>query len=345
MPVEVAEARSQTVRDEFRSLGTIESDEIVQVVSELNATVSRILFAEGQPVARGQLLVQMDDREIRAEADRAAAQREQAESNARRATKLAEQNAISSLEVDDARTALKVAQANEAVAKARLAKTRVMAPFSGLIGRRRVSPGAYLRAGDVISELARVDEMKVAFSVPERYLGDLQRGVRVNVSTPAFRNHVFEGRVSVVDPIVDSQSRTIQLVARIPNPGRRLRPGMSANVSVTFAERAKALVVPDEAVFAEGNMNFVYVVKPDSTVVRTAIELGSRDSMQVEVLRGLEPGAVVVRAGHQKLFDGAKVMPVPDQDAATSPTAGAGTTSGAKAGPTSATKSRAGSPQ
>ena len=155
--------------------------------------------------------------------------------------------------------------------------------------------------------------MKVTFTAPERYLSQLKAGSRVEISTPALPGRTFQGSISVVDPIVDADSRTIRVVARIPNSERVLRPGMSANVVVTFSERPNSLMIPDEAVFAEGNQSFVFVVKPDSTVARAAIELGSRDSSRVEVLRGLEPGTTIVRTGHQKLFDGAHVMPIPEQ--------------------------------
>lgn len=310
MPVEVAEVHPQVVRDEFRALGGIESDEIIQVVSELNATVVSLPFVEGQAVAQGALIAQLDDREIRAEAVRAAANHAQAKSNFARAQKLAEQNAISTQELDDQSTALKVAEAEDELAQARLDKTRIRAAFDGLLGRRRVSKGAYLKSGDLITELARVDEMRVSFAAPERFVAKIKPGVEVDVATPAFPAQTFTGKVSVVDPIVDAQTRTVQIVARIANPGRRLRPGMSANVSVTFAERAKALVVPDEAIFAEGNQNYVYKVKPDSSVTRVAVLLGSRDSMHVEILSGLERGDRVVQAGHQKLFEGARVIPV-----------------------------------
>jgi membrane fusion protein (multidrug efflux system) len=115
----------------------------------------------------------------------------------------------------------------------------------------------------------------------------------------------------MVDPIVDAQTRTIQLTAQVPNPDRRLKPGMSANVAVTLAERPDALVVPDEAVFAEGAQSFVYIVNPDSTVGRAAVSLGLRDSSRVEVTQGLTAGQRVVTAGHQKIFPGAHVVPIP----------------------------------
>ena len=114
----------------------------------------------------------------------------------------------------------------------------------------------------------------------------------------------------------------MQILAQVANPRQLLRPGMSGNVAVTLQEHPEALVVPDEAVFAEGSQSFVFVVNPDSSVLRTAITLGIRDSSRVEILNGLQAGARVVRTGHQKLFPGAKVMPISDQ--ATAMTAGAG---------------------
>jgi len=309
-PVEVAEVRPRTVRDQIRALGSIESDANLEIVSELGATVVRLPFDEGQPVEQGALLAQLDDREFRAEAERADAQAEKARADHARAQKLLEEHAIPQQGLDDARTAMKVADANAALARARFDKTRIRAPFAGLVGVRRVSPGAYLKTGDVITELTRVDEMKVTFAAPERYASLLRSGVGVEVTTPAWPGERFAGRVSAVNPVVDARSRTLQIVARIPNPAGRLRSGMSANVAVTLAERGRALVVPDEAVFAEGNQSFVFLVKPDSTVTRVAVELGTRDSSAVEVVRGLEPGARVVTAGHQKLFEGARVMPV-----------------------------------
>jgi len=310
-PVEVAEVQPRTVRDQFRAVGNIESNANIEIVSELNARVLALPFVEGQPVDSGALLARLDDREIRAEAERTQAQQDQAQANDNRSKKLAEDNLLSAQELEDAHTALRVAEAVAALARARYEKTRIRAPFPGIVGVRRVSAGAYLREGQVITDLTRVDEMKVNFAAPERFAKVLRPGVAVELETPAYPGERFAGRLSVVDPVVDSDTRTLRLVARIPNPGHRLRPGMSADVYVTLAERTEALAVPDEAVFAEGNQNFVYVVKADSTVTRTAVELGTRDSMQVEVVRGLSPGARVIRAGHQKLYEGARVMPVP----------------------------------
>jgi membrane fusion protein (multidrug efflux system) len=311
MPVEVAEVHPRVMRDQFRALGSIESDENIEVVSELNARVVELPFLEGQRLEAGAMIARLDDREFGPEAERSQAERDQAKANLDRKKKLAADGAISPQELEDAQTSLQVAEAVAALARARLDKTRIRAPFPGLVGVRRVSRGAYMREGTVITDLTRVDEMKVTFTAPERFAKQLQPGIDVELRTPAFPGEVFVGKLSVVDPVVDPDTRTLRLVARIPNRGVRLRPGMSADVSVTLAERSQALVVPDEAVFAQGNQSFVYLVNADSTVALTAVELGTRDSMQVEVVRGISAGARVIRTGHQKLFPGAHVLPIP----------------------------------
>jgi membrane fusion protein (multidrug efflux system) len=323
MPVEVAEVHPRVVRDQFHALGNIGSDENIEVVSELNARVLELPFQEGQRLETGAMIARLDDREFGPEAERSQAERDQAKANLDRKKKLAADGAISPQELEDAQTSLQVAEAVAALARARLEKTLIRAPFPGLVGVRRVSRGAYMREGQVITDLTRVDEMKVTFSAPERYAKALRPGIDVELRTPAFPGEVFVGKLSVVDPVVDPETRTLRLVARIPNQGVRLRPGMSADVSVTLAERSQALVVPDEAVFAQGNQNFVYVVKADSTVALTAVELGTRDSMQVEIVRGIEAGARVIRTGHQKLFPGAKVLPMPPAGPPGSQAAGA----------------------
>jgi hypothetical protein len=116
-----------------------------------------------------------------------------------------------------------------------------------------------------------------------------------------------------VEASLDPATRSVRIMARVTNTNGRLRPGMSADVTAVLRERANAVTVPDEAVFAEGEQFFVYSVKEDNTVARTAVTLGTRMAGAVEVLAGLEPGTRVVRAGHQKLFEGAKVMPVDSQ--------------------------------
>jgi membrane fusion protein (multidrug efflux system) len=312
-PVEVADVREGPIEDRFQTVGSIEAAEEIVVVSEINGTVRSLPFEEGGRIEQGGVIAQLDDAELRAEVARAEAVREQRQSAFERVRAVVEQRAGAAQDLDDARAALHVAEAELALARARLAKTRIVAPFGGHLGARHVSPGAFVRAGDPITELARVSEIEVRFTAPERFVGKLERGAEVAVATAAFPDRPLTGHIEVVSPVVDAATRSVLVIARAPNPGERARPGMSADVTVVLSRRARALSIPAEAVFAQGTVNLVYVVTPDSTVTRTPVHLGTRLANAVEILSGLEPGQQVVRAGHQKLYDGARVMPVMSQ--------------------------------
>jgi membrane fusion protein (multidrug efflux system) len=310
MPVEIAAVVQERVSDRFEAVGTIEASEAITVVSEIDGAVVRLPFREGSPIRRGGLIAQLDDAQLRAEVSRTEALRDQTQSTFNRVKSVVDQGAGAPQDLDDAAAALKVADANLALAKSRLSKTRVTAPFSGNLGARRVSPGAFIRAGQAITDLAKLDELRVNFSAPERYLGQLHRGAEVNITTTAYPDYVIRGRIDVVDPVLDPGTRSARIVARFRNPGGKYRPGMSANISAVLSQRQNALTIPSEAIFAEGDQSFAYVVKTDSTVTRSALTLGTRLADAVEVVKGLQPGMTVVRTGHQKLFEGAKVIPV-----------------------------------
>lgn len=313
--VETATVVLGAVADRFSTIGTIEAAEAITVVSELDGIVTDLPFREGDPVTRGTLLAQLDDSTLRAEVERNEALRDQAQSTHGRVQAVVEQLAGAPQDLDDAAAGLKVAQANLAFARARLAKTRITAPFDGFVGTRQISRGAFVRAGTPITQLASIHELRVTFSVPERLLGKLQRGSEVSVSTSAFPGVELNGRLDVVDPVLDPETRSARVIARVKNPDDLFRPGMSAKVDVLLSERANALTVPNEAVFVQGIQPYVYLIQADSTVVRTAVTLGTRSIAAVEVLGGLEAGQSIVRTGHQKVFDGGRVMPVSSADA------------------------------
>jgi membrane fusion protein, multidrug efflux system len=313
MPVEVSNVTAQTVADKFEAVGTIEAIEAITVVGEIDATIKSLPFNEGGFVRRGGLIAQLDDVQLAAEVARASALCDQSKVTYDRVQSIVGQGAGAPQDLDDAAAGLKVAQANLELARARFSKTRIIAPFDGIIGARKVSVGTFIRAAQSITDMANIDEIRVNFSVPERFLGYLNPGATVRVTSPAVPGTVLSGHVVVVEPTIDPTTRSTRVVARVPNTGRKFRPGMSATISAVLSERPNAVTVPNEAVFGSGSQTFVFVVKPDSTVTRVALTLGTRLPDRVEVLEGVKEGMQVVSAGHQKLFEGAKVFPVPSQ--------------------------------
>ncbi len=310
-PVQTADVTAGTVENRYSVVGTLEADDAITVVAEINGRVVALPFREGQPIARGALIAQLDDTELAAEVARAEAQVAQRRSSYDRIRLVADQGAGTPQDLDDADAALKIATADLAMVRARLAKTRITAPFAGVTGARKVSVGTYLSGGAPITDLARIDELRVTFTAPERLLAHLQQGSPVTITTTAYPDHVLQGTIDVIDPSLDPGTRAAHIVARVKNPDRLLRPGMSADVSVILESRAQALTVPSEAVFVQAGQPMVYVVQPDSTVAPRPVRLGLRETDAVEILEGLAPGDRVVRAGHQKLYPGARVLPLP----------------------------------
>ena len=308
--VEAARVARSAVTDRFTTVGTIEAGESISVTCEISGIVTSIPFSEGGRLERGDLIAQLDDEQLRAEVNRARAIMEQSRATWQRVQSIVDQGAGAPQDLDDAVAALKVAEADLELARTRLGKTRIAAPFSGLVGKRHVSPGAFLTAGTPITDLAKIDELRVAFSVPERLLGAISPGNRVTVTTTAYPNRPLEGVLTIIEPQLDARTRTVGVVARVANPDELLRPGMSATVEAVLEERDQALTVPAAAVFVQGDQSFVYVIQPDSVVTRTPVSLGTRLADVVEVTAGLTEDQQIVRAGHQKLYEGARVMPL-----------------------------------
>ena len=314
IPVEIAGVNNQRVVDKYAAVGTLQASEEVTIVSEIDATVVSLPFDEGGYVKKGDLIAQLDDSQLSADEMRTEALYNQSNSSYERIKAVVENNAATKQSLDDAYAAYKVAEANYKLAKAKLSKTKILAPFDGIIGARQVSVGTFLRAGQKITELANLDQIRVSFSAPEKYLAQLKRNSTVNVTSPVYPGYSINGQIIAIEPILDPSTRNLQIVARMQNPGQKFRPGMSANVAVVLSENKNALTIPNEAVFASGDQSFVFVVKPDSTVAQTPISLGLQMADVVEVKNGLSEGMEVVRAGHQKLFNGAKVMPINSQN-------------------------------
>jgi membrane fusion protein (multidrug efflux system) len=316
-PVETAQVSKQNVELKFEAVGTIGASESITVVSEIDGAVISLPFIEGSAIKKGDLIAKLDDSQLIAEVNRSEALFMQNQTSYNRIKTVVDQKAGTQQDLDDATAALKVAEANLALSKARFLKTRIVAPFDGIIGTRKVSIGTFLRTGQPITELANLDEIRAEFSAPERFLDQIKKGAEVTVSTTIFLNHSVKGKIIAIEPVLNPETRNVQVVALVKNPGQKFRPGMSANVSVVLSKHPNALTIPNEAVFAQGNQSFVFVVKQDSSVSRVPITMGLQLSDVVEVLDGLEAGGKVVSAGHQKLFEGAKVIPIASNNGTT----------------------------
>jgi membrane fusion protein (multidrug efflux system) len=306
--VEVEAVRIGSVTDAVRAVGTLEANESVIVRPEIAGLVTRVLFTEGQAVERRKVLIELDDTELRAHLAQAVAQLKIARLTSDRMTQLlgSHNSFVSQQQIDQAVSSLQTAEANHTVYLIRLAKTKVHAPFAGTVGMRRVSPGDYIQPGQDIVNLEDLATLKIDFKIPETYLNRLSVGQRVEVSTDAYPGEEFIGEVYAVDPRVDSVSRAVRVRAGIPNPAGKLRPGLFVNIKLALGRNDRAILVPEEAVVRQRDKTYVYRVH-DETARWTEVSLGVREQGVVQILDGLQEADTVVRVGHQKLDDGARV--------------------------------------
>ena len=310
MPVEAIEVVLDTARREALAIGTFRSFESVMIRPEVTGRVAEISFREGHKVARGTVMVRLDDSIERATLAQAEARLSLARSNFERAETLVARNAGTVKALDEARAGLQSAEADIVLAKARLEKMNIVAPFDGVAGLRRVSIGDYLSPGADIVNLEQIDPLKVDFRVPEIFLPAVRVGAEIAVTVDAFPGRSFAGRIYAIDPLIDQAGRSIVVRAQIDNPGDLLRPGLFARVTLTLAMRENAIFVPEQSIIPVGNQFFVFRVI-NGKIANTPVKLGLRRNSSVEIVEGLSPGDIVVTAGHLKVRDGASVSVVP----------------------------------
>src|SRR5467141_1845066 len=308
MPVEVAVARSDTVRDEIAATGQIEAVQSIDLRPEVDGRIVEFLVREGQEVEQGTPLFKVDDAQLKAQVAQLEAQRDLAQQALARAKELAQQNASSAADLEKAEAEARSAQAQYDLQRIRLDRTTVRAPFAGVVGQRYVSVGDYVTTSTKLASLHTVNPQRAAFQLPERFARDLKPGQRVSFRVAAIAGRDFTGEVDFVDPVIQLPGRTILVKARVPNPARLLQPGMFIEARLVTAVRSQAIVVPEDAVVPAAGASFVWVVA-DGKVDRRKVTLGVRTPGFVEVMEGVKAGEQVVTGGLELLAPGAPVMP------------------------------------
>ena len=306
MTVEATKVTRQALPQMITAVGSLRSDESVTLRPEVAGRVDAILFKEGQNVSKGMTLVRLDPAINKAEVQQAKANLVLAKSKYDRAVELSQRNFISGQAKDEAENNLRVAESAVALVEARLAKTEIKAPFSGVIGLRVVSVGDYVKEGADMVNLESIDPLKVDFRVPETYMRQVQPGQTLTVTLDALPGKSFDGKVLAVNPLVDAAGRAVVIRAIVRNADTSLRPGMFTRVNLITKDAKDALVIPEQAIVPQGDEQFVFKIV-DGKVARVKIDIGQRRDGKVEVLKGLEFNDLVVTAGQLKLRDG---MPV-----------------------------------
>jgi membrane fusion protein (multidrug efflux system) len=304
--VEVAKVATVTVQEDVDAVGTLRSNEAVVVRPEISGRIERLNFTEGAGVQKGQVIVALDDSVPAAELAQTKANLALAESNYNRTQELEKEKFVSATARDQALNALRVAQANVQLAEARLAKTRIIAPFGGIIGIRQVSVGDFVTEGQDLVTLEDISALKVDFRVPEQFVAVLKPGQAVEMGTDALPGRKYVATLDAIDPLVDQAGRAVLLRARLRNSDGQLRPGMFVRTRLIVSQRQNALTVPEEALVPVGGDQFVFRVV-DGKAQRVKVAVGVRRAGTVEVTQGLAGGDLVVTAGQLRLRDGLPV--------------------------------------
>ena len=309
VPVILSKVAKQQIIDRVQALGTLRANEQVTITAQVTETVNALHFDDGQRVKKGDVLAEMTSAEEAAQYREMEATVKEAKQQLERAAPLAKRNITSEAVLSERRRNYETATAQLEAVKSRIADRTVRAPFGGVLGLRRVSVGALVQPGTVISTIDDDSVMKLDFTVPATYLETLSIGIPIEITAKAFAGRKFTGKITGIDSRVDPITRSITVRALVPNDDRALKAGILMTVEILKNQR-QAIAVPEEAIIARGRDASVYVVDPKSdspTVAKREVKIGVREEGIVEIVSGLSDGEFVIVDGALRVTPGQDV--------------------------------------
>ncbi|MCS7017939.1 MAG: efflux RND transporter periplasmic adaptor subunit [Cytophagales bacterium] len=300
--------KGEPLEDKISSVGSVIANEEVDLKCEIAGKITHIYFQEGSIVSKGQLLLQLNDDELQAELKRAIIQKDLLEKKKARDEKLLQRQGISQEEFESLTAQLDAQNATIEAIQSQIAKTRLLAPFSGQIGLRYVSEGSYVTPATRIANLIDLSSVKVDFSIPEKYMGVVRKGMKI-IFTVAGGTKEYTGSVYAIEPKVEAATRTIQIRAVCGNPDREILPGAFASVKIVLNKIDNALLVPTEAIISEMDSKKVFLVK-DGKATPAMVKTGIRTESKIQILAGVAVGDTVITTGLLQIRPGSTVKPV-----------------------------------
>lgn len=279
--------------------GSIEANEQVEIRSEVSGVVEGIYFQEGSNVSKGQVLLKVNDIELKAQLRQAQTRENLASENERRAKLLLQKEAISQEEFDMASADLKSAQAQSQLVRAQIGKTAIKAPFSGKIGLRSISVGTYITPAVLVAKLVNVGKLKITFSIPEKYANQVNKNVKISFTT-ASSSLKYDATVYAVEPEVAVETRTLQVRAIAENKDGKLLPGTFANVELPLELIKNAIVVPTEAIIPVQKGKKVFISE-HGKAKEIMVETATRTDASILILSGLKKGDTLLTSGVMSL--------------------------------------------
>ena len=285
--------------------GSIEANENVEIRSEVSGIVEKISFSEGTNVSKGQVLLKVNDIELRAQLSQAFTKQKLASENERRAKLLLQKEAISQEEYEIASAEFRSLKAQTQLIQAQIAKTTIRAPFSGKIGLRNISPGTYVTPTTLITKLVSSGQVKISFSIPEKYASEIENNATITFTIPN-NPQKFSAKIYAIEPEIETATRTLKIRAIADNSNGKLLPGTFATIDLSLKNIKDAIVIPTEAVVPIQNGKVVYIAN-NGKAKEVKIETLARTSKDVVVTSGIKSGDTLLTSGVMALKDEADI--------------------------------------
>lgn len=291
---------------EIEAVGTAFANEQTVITSPVTERIERIGFADGAVVRRGAIIAQLSRGEESADLSAVQARAREADQQLDRLQSLRDRGFATNAAVDQQTALRDSARADANAIRSRISDRVIRAPFDGVLSLRTVSPGTVVSSGSPIATISDISSIKLDFTVPENFLTAIETGQVIEAKSAAYADQQFYGTIDKIDPLVDPLSRSITVRAVLANQSRKLRPGMLMTIKIVSDTRT-GLAIPETALLAQGDQNFVFMIDDEGIARRTPVEVGLRSKGMVEVRNGLKLGNKIVVDGTVKVRDDAPV--------------------------------------
>ncbi|MDR2158188.1 MAG: efflux RND transporter periplasmic adaptor subunit [Holosporaceae bacterium] len=296
----------------LKSIGTAVSNESVDITSTVSQKVVSIHFSDCEYVKKGQLLVQLNIEKKIAEKKQAEINLLEQRRELNRLESLRKKKIVSGKEYDVQSTKLLDAQAKLDGINVEIKESSIVAPFDGILGIRKVSVGALLTPGSVVTTIDDIDKLKVDFTLPEKYSMLLKPNLKIVAKSVALKGKKFEGDILAIDPRVSTISRSIGVRGIIDNKDHLIKPGMMLKISIKLKNR-ETICIPEKSLFSIGEKRYVFMLTDNGRIKRRYVTTGERDNGFVEIEKGLNVGDKIITDGGNKLSDDDSVNVVKDE--------------------------------
>ncbi len=282
------------------------ANEKVQVTTVISEKIKKIVFKEGKFVKKNQILIELFDDEENAIKKQILAEVKEAQMNYERASKLFSKGNISQTILDNRLMLKDKLNARLEEINAKINDLKILAPFDGITGVKSFSEGSLVKPGDVITTLYDIKKLKIQAKVPEKFINKINDKTIFSLRSSIDSDMNIKGKVSIIDPLIDDETRTFKIIGIINNPNSLLKPGLMVNLTFNFNDR-ESFFIRENAVFNQDNITYVYLVNKKNTVLKKKVNIGLRKDGLVEIIDGLSSFDLVVYEGINKIKEGTPV--------------------------------------